>query len=88
MCVQNGQGTTMGKAADNERVKLRATYLNNIGAGLIVGGVIVPALTFAVQELEMTSKKGIIALGYLGLTVVASLACHGLAMMYGKDIQD
>jgi len=32
----------MGKASENERIKLRATYLNNIAVGLIVGGGFLP----------------------------------------------
>jgi len=34
----------MGKIADNERIKLRATFYNNIGVGLIVVGVLIPTL--------------------------------------------
>jgi hypothetical protein len=32
----------MGKVAKNERVKLRATFYNNLGAALIVAGGLVP----------------------------------------------
>jgi len=35
----------MGKAADNERIKLRATWYNNVSVGLFVAGVFVPYLT-------------------------------------------
>jgi hypothetical protein len=34
----------MGKAAENERIKLKATFLNNIAAGLFVAGVFGPFL--------------------------------------------
>jgi hypothetical protein len=34
----------MGKAAENERVKLRATFHNNIGVGLTLVGVLFPTL--------------------------------------------
>jgi hypothetical protein len=36
----------MGKAADNERIKLQATWLNNVSVGLAVAGVFVPYLAF------------------------------------------
>ena len=34
----------MGKAASNERLKLAATYWNNISAGLTLTGLIIPYL--------------------------------------------
>jgi hypothetical protein len=34
----------MGRAADNEAIKLRAAWLNNASVGLIVGGVFLPYL--------------------------------------------
>jgi uncharacterized membrane protein len=34
----------MSKAADNERIKLRATYYNNIAVGLILAGCLIPYL--------------------------------------------
>jgi len=36
----------MGKAAANERIKLHATYLNNIAVGVILTGFIVPYVAF------------------------------------------
>ena len=32
----------MGRAADNERIKLEAAFYNNIGIGLFVAGAVVP----------------------------------------------
>jgi hypothetical protein len=34
----------MGKTAENEKIKLRANLLNNCAVGLLVAGVILPAL--------------------------------------------
>jgi hypothetical protein len=34
----------MGKTAENEKIKLRATFLNNCSVGLTVAGVILPLL--------------------------------------------
>jgi hypothetical protein len=36
----------MGKAADNEFTKLRATWFNNISVGLVLGGIFIPTLAF------------------------------------------
>jgi hypothetical protein len=35
----------MGKAAENERIKLGATFYNNLAVGLTITGLIVPYLT-------------------------------------------
>jgi hypothetical protein len=34
----------MGKAADNEKIKLRATYLNSLAVGLVIASVLIPYL--------------------------------------------
>ena len=34
----------MGRTAENEMIKLRATYLNNVSVGLTVAGVLIPFL--------------------------------------------
>jgi hypothetical protein len=34
----------MGKATDNEQLKLRATWYNNVSVGLFVTGVAIPSL--------------------------------------------
>ena len=35
----------MGKAAENERIKLRATWFNNVSIGMFLAGIIVPSIT-------------------------------------------
>ncbi|MCX7298605.1 MAG: hypothetical protein NTU64_17460 [Hyphomicrobiales bacterium] len=35
---------TMGKAADNERIKLRANIYNSLAAGTLLAGVFIPIL--------------------------------------------
>jgi hypothetical protein len=34
----------MGKVADTERLKLRATFFNNLSVGLYLGGLLIPYL--------------------------------------------
>jgi hypothetical protein len=36
----------MGKAADNEKRKLQATFYNNLAVGVSLGGALLPALAF------------------------------------------
>lgn len=36
----------MGKAANNERKKLRAAFFNNVSVGLIISGTAIPILLF------------------------------------------
>jgi hypothetical protein len=45
----------MGKAGDNERLKLRASLLNNVAAGLILGGVFLPAFTL-ISKMDEVSE--------------------------------
>lgn len=37
----------MGKTAENERIKLRATWFNNVSIGLMVAGFLVPYLAIS-----------------------------------------
>ena len=37
----------MGKAASNEKIKLRALYFNNVAVGATIAGSIVPLLAYA-----------------------------------------
>jgi hypothetical protein len=60
----------MGKAAENERLKLRATWYNNISVGLTVAGVAIPYLTVP-QRFTMDPK--LVASGRLQEAVGAIL---------------
>ena len=45
----------MGKAANNERTKLRATFYNNVAVGATITGSIIPLLAYA---REVVQKDG------------------------------
>jgi hypothetical protein len=45
----------MGKAAENERLKLRATFFNNIAVGAVVGGALLPYLALHQTVAGMTT---------------------------------
>jgi hypothetical protein len=40
----------MGKAAENEGIKLRAIWFNNLSVGLLLGGVFLPAFSLFKAE--------------------------------------
>ena len=48
----------MGQAADNERVKLRATFYNNLAVASVVTGLVIPIFTVlyteALQNMPLT----------------------------------
>jgi len=48
----------MGKTADNERIRLRATFYNNLSVGCLVAGALVPyvALGRVLAELNRTGQ--------------------------------
>ena len=53
----------MGKAADNEAIKLRASYSNNLAVGVTAAGIIAPYLLL-VQKImtegkQLASRKGL-----------------------------
>jgi hypothetical protein len=44
MSTQNEGEGQMGKAAENERIRLKANWYNNLSVGLTLGGVLIPYL--------------------------------------------
>jgi hypothetical protein len=53
----------MGKAAENERIKLRATRFNNISVGLFLAGVLIPYLAFVREVPELSYQLASIIKG-------------------------
>ncbi len=68
----------MGKAADNERRKLRGTFFNNIAVGLVVTGIAVPyfasfAYTLEMNQLVIAVLEGRVSAGSLEFARGANL---------------
>jgi hypothetical protein len=79
----------MGKAADNERVKLRATFLNNSGAGLVVGGTLVPLLAALTKDVVGLSAWWIVgAVGTVAIVWMVGFMMQNSADTTLKGIQD
>jgi hypothetical protein len=64
----------MGKAANNEKLKLKATYFNNVAVGATITGGIVPFLAYA-RELVQADDR--FTPTELGITVLI-IAVAGL----------
>jgi hypothetical protein len=54
----------MGKAADNEKLKLRATYYNNIAVAFLITGFVVPYLAVTYKAAEFGSEVSRQGLGF------------------------
>ena len=82
----------MGKASDNERVKMAATYLNNIAVGLALGGGLLPVIAVinATEPGEwLTFSRAYIPLALVSLiSVMASAGFRILADRMLKNIKD
>jgi hypothetical protein len=64
---QNQQEEKMGKIADNERIKLKATFFNNIAVGCAVAGFIVPYLALIQKYNEIQTVLKAYTSGTAGL---------------------
>jgi hypothetical protein len=86
----------MGKAAKNERLKITATYFNNIAVGLFVVGFAVPYLTLYPTE-QKSIQMMIAAYGWpkvwgllyaWGTALIASIGAHYAARRLLAKIED
>ncbi|MGH6726988.1 MAG: hypothetical protein ACREB8_10650 [Pseudolabrys sp.] len=72
----------MGKVADNEKLKLRALFYNNLAAGAVVGGAILPFVNFYEQHLsliEFFTKETAYHVGQVLLPIGLALVAAGWA---------
>ena len=76
----------MGKAADNERLKLRAAYYNNLATGVVITGYAVPYFALMKKTLESPPAELTSLLtqtDVLVLTGLWLLALLGASMLRG-----
>ena len=66
----------MGRTATNERIKLRATYYNNVAVGATITGSIVPFLAYA---REFFQNDGQFTAAELAVTLLLILAAGAVA---------
>jgi hypothetical protein len=77
----------MGKAAENEKIKLQSAFLNNCGAGALVGGVLIPlfAIYPKLGEWAVGTNSGTLALSreLMILTILPTIAGIAVAIWVG-----
>jgi hypothetical protein len=82
------KGTRMGKAADNEAIKLRATFYNNLAVGAALAGVIVPIVTFYQTHnsiAEFVSQNSFLQLYRFALPFVLGIGTAGIARTWADS---
>ncbi|WP_254984602.1 hypothetical protein [Rhodopseudomonas palustris] len=67
--------TELPQSATNEQIKLSATFVNNIGVGFIIAGIVAPGLSL-LSDKPMLSDAAFLGAG-LGCAVLG-LALHSL----------
>jgi hypothetical protein len=78
----------MGKAADNEKIKLRATAFNNVAVGLYLGGALIPLLLAFVQQSPVFTRQWVFALTGAALAILAGIFFHKAGIRELTNIQD
>jgi hypothetical protein len=79
----------MGKAADNERIKLTATLRNNISVGLVIGGAAIPILAVYSRLPDLSGwPEMLLPLSGAVTAFVAAALMHWWALAALRDIKD
>jgi hypothetical protein len=80
----------MGKAARNERLKINATFLNNISAGIALTGWLIPIFSFMTKNLTIPADGLAILILAVGtsLSVAAAAFLHWAALQVVSHIKD
>jgi hypothetical protein len=81
----------MGKAANNERLKLRATFFNNSAVGVGVGGALIPYFTLT-QNFIITGQIDwhafVLGSATIILALITSTAFRITAHVIASGIED
>ncbi|MGO9134720.1 MAG: hypothetical protein ACLP8A_11845 [Methylovirgula sp.] len=83
MRVETAEGRTM-KDHEKERIKLTATFLNNIAIAMIVFGFVAPLIGSLYGLTSAASLDLVLKLGYGWL--VAGVILHFMALYYLGDL--
>ena len=78
----------MSKAARNEQRKIEATYLNNVGAGIILAGGFLPVFTIIVLETPPTNDRLIAGAILLVASWSLSRILHKGALKKAGELED
>jgi hypothetical protein len=88
--IGSTKGSAPGKAAENERLKLKAAYFNNISVALVVAGCLIPYLTIIPNIPEIGNHIGMLVNGQISLTLSELMKMSGpviafILAMYGAN---
>jgi hypothetical protein len=78
----------MGQAATDEEIKFKATWLNNVSAGLFVGGFAVPYVTYMQKTIETSESVHYIDLFLLALVWGTSAVMRWRGLRLIRAIKD
>jgi hypothetical protein len=67
----------------NERTKLTATWLNNLGVGALVAGFIAPSLTL----LTLDGTRLVVSLGIAAVWILVGLGLHLLGRWFMRSLK-
>jgi hypothetical protein len=90
----------MGKVAENEKIKLRATLLNNTAVGLLVAAIFVPLVAAFPRIPDLVEAVqigrwnwGLLSVVFLsliggGIALWAAMGCHAAAIKEIEKLED
>lgn len=76
----------MGKAAENERTKLRATFYNNVAVGATITGSIVPFLAYAREMVQKDDEFTLPEITVTLLLIAAAATVAGAFRYYANRV--
>src|SRR5436190_8524935 len=82
------RATMSNNAAQNEKRKLEAAYLNNVAAGIIIVGGFLPVFAVTALETPPTNDKLIICTAVIVASWALSRILHKGALKKAADIED
>lgn len=84
---EQNQGPVPLSDARKEQVKLRATFLNGIGMGVMLIGVFTPVTRMVYGDMRMDISPNVLAIGTIGCFVLGS-ALHPIAGWILKGLSE
>jgi hypothetical protein len=85
----------VGKAAKNEKIKLRAIHFNNISVGFMLAGMVIPLLSVFSSEWILSDnlfpedwRRVAVAVGTILTATTAAMILRGHALKILDELED